>query len=196
MATMTTTKPDATGRNLITAEELLELHSKGIRGELIRGEFCETMSAGQEHGEVVFNLGIELGSFVKRGKLGRMMGSDSGVLLGREPDTVREPDIAFFASEKFQRGERVTGYSEVMPDLVVEVASPSDSRFGVFDKAQMWLWHGVRLVWTVYPNLRVIDVHRQDRSTVRLTEDDFLDGLDVLPGFTYAVKEVFESLDA
>ena len=196
MATMTTTKPDATGRNLITAEELLELHSKGVRGELIRGEFCETMSAGQEHGEVVFNLGIEVGSFVKRGKLGRMMGSDSGVLLGREPDTVREPDIAFFASEKFQRGERVTGYSEVVPDLVVEVASPSDSRLGVFDKAQMWLWHGVRLVWTVYPNLRVIDVHRQDRSTVRLTEDDFLDGLDVLPGFTYAVKEVFESLDA
>ena len=45
---MATTKP-----KLITADELPELYGKGVRGELIRGVLCETMAAGQEHGEIV-----------------------------------------------------------------------------------------------------------------------------------------------
>ena len=195
MATMTATKPKAAVRKLYTADDLLRLTAEGFRGELIRGELSETMSAGQEHGEVITNLVIDVGSHVRRHKLGRMTASDSGVWLGREPDTVREPDIAFFAAEKFERGERVTGYSEVVPDLVVEVVSPSDRPSAVHDKALMWLRHGVRLVWVVRPNLRTTDVYRAGEPILTLTEGDYLDGLDVLPGFTCAVSDVFESMD-
>ena len=60
-------------------------------------------------------------------RLGRLVASDSGVWLERDPDTVREPDIAFFSAEKVPPGVRVTGYSETVPDLMVEVHSPSDS---------------------------------------------------------------------
>ena len=52
---MTTTK-----RKLLTAEDLLELHAKGIKGELIRGVFCETVSAGIEHGEIAMNFAGEI----------------------------------------------------------------------------------------------------------------------------------------
>jgi hypothetical protein len=65
--------------------------------------------------------------FVDAQKLGRLVASDSGVWLERDPDTVREPDIVFFSAEKVPPGVRVTGYSETVPDLVVEVQSPSDS---------------------------------------------------------------------
>ena len=41
---------------LITADELLQLYSKGVRGDLIRGVFCETMPTGVEHGEIVAAL--------------------------------------------------------------------------------------------------------------------------------------------
>ena len=50
---------------LITADELLRLYSEGVRGELIRGVLSETMSMGREHGEIVVNLTIQLGNFVK-----------------------------------------------------------------------------------------------------------------------------------
>ncbi len=184
---MTTTE-----QKLLTADDLLRLDSQGVRGELIRGVLCETMPAGQQHGEIVMNLGGMLVIFVKPRKLGRLVGSDSGVWLERDPDTVREPDIAYFSAEKVPPGTLVTGYSQVPPDLVVEVRSPSDSRRAVNDKALMWLRYGVRLVWAVYPDTRTVEVHREGHKVIVLTEADTLDGLDVLPDFTCAVSEIFD----
>ena len=183
---MTTTKQE-----LLTADDLLRLYSQGVRGELIRGVLCKTMSVGQEHGEIVLNLGARLWIIVNAQKLGRLVASDSGVWLERDPDTVREPDIAFFSAEKVPPGVRVTGYSETVPDLVVEVHSPSDSMREVHDKARMWLSYGVRLVWVVHPDTRTIDVHHQEHRVSTLTETDALDGADVLPGFSCAVSDLF-----
>ncbi len=186
MTTTTTTEA-----RLFTADDLLRLYSEGVRGELIRGVLCETMATGIEHGRIVTTLVIELGNFVRSAALGTLVASDSGVWLERDPDTVREPDIAFFSAEKMPLNARITGYAEVAPDLVVEVASPSDSRREVHDKAHMWLNHGVRLVWVVQPETRTIEVYRPDEANATLAEDDWLDGLEVLPGFTCEVSAVF-----
>ena len=183
---MTTTKQE-----LLTADDLLRLYSQGVRGELIRGVLCKTMSVGQEHGETVVNLAALLWNFIRAQRLGRLVASDSGVWLERDPDTVREPDIAFFSAEKVPPGIRVTGYSETVPDLVGEVYSPSDSMREVHDKARMWLSYGVRLVWVVHPDTRTIDVHHQEHRVSTLTETDALDGADVLPGFSCAVSDLF-----
>ncbi len=181
------------GTKRLTAADLLRLYSEGVRGELIRGVLCETMPTGQEHGEIAANLTILLGMFVKPRKLGRLTTSDSGVWLERDPDTVREPDVAYFSSEKIPLGVRVPGYAEVVPDLVVEVVSPNDSLREVNDKALMWLSYGVRLVWVVNPSTRSVDVYREGRAASTLTENEALDGLDALPGFTCAVREVFDA---
>ena len=186
MTTTTTTEV-----RLLTAADLLRLCSEGARGELVRGVLCETMPTGHEHGKIVTNLVGELWAFVKPKRLGTLVASDSGVWLERDPDTVREPDIAFTSADKIGVDERVTGYAPVVPDLVVEVASPSDSRREVYDKAHMWLSHGVRLVWVVHPETRTIDVYRPGDAVAALGEQDALDGLDVLPGFTCNVSAVF-----
>ena len=185
---MTTTET-----SLLTAGDLLRLDSEGVRGELIRGVLCETMSTGELHGKIVTNLVIELGVFVKAGRLGTLLASDSGVWLERDPDTVREPHIAFTSAERLPLDAWNTGYSEVVPDLVVEVASPSDSRRELNDKAQMWLRYGVRLVWVVHPETRTVDVHRADGAAVTIGEDGSLDGLDVLPGFVCEVGAIFDA---
>ena len=184
---MTTTKT-----KLLTADDLLRLYSKGVRGELIRGVLCETMASGGEHGEIVMNLGMIVGNFVKPRRLGRLAGSDAGVHLERDPDTVREPDLAFISSQKLPLNVRNPGYYEVAPDLVVEIASPSDSRREVNDKARMWHSYGVPLVWAAYPEMRSVDVHGEDGSVVTLSENDTLDGGDVLPGFMCPVSEIFD----
>ena len=178
---------------LLTAADLLRLYGEGVRGELIRGVLHETMSTGLEHGEIAVNLSAELRNFVKPRRLGRLVTSDVGVWLERDPDTVREPDIAYFSTDTLPPGVRVTGYAEVSPDLVVEIASPSDSPREVNDKAWMWLSYGVRLVWVVQPETRTVDVHAPGRAVVKLDEGDTLDGVDVLPGFTCAVREVFDT---
>ena len=184
---MTTT----TEARLLTADDLLRLDSDGVRGELIRGVLCETMPTGQEHGEIAALLTAELVVFARARALGRVTTSDAGVWLERDPDTVREPDVAFFSAARVPPGVRVTGYSEVAPDLVVEIASPNDSRREVHDKAHMWLSHGVRLVWVVHPETRTVDVYQADGDAATLGEQDSLDGLDVLPGFACDVSAVF-----
>ena len=187
---MTTTEARSeTG--LLTAADLLRLDAEGVRGELIRGVLCETMAAGQRHGKIVMNLAIAVGAFIQQERLGTLVGSDSGVWLERDPDTVREPDIAFTSTERLPLGEDVAGYAEVIPDLVVEVASPSDSRRTVHDKARMWLSHGVRLVWVVHPEARAVDVYRPDHATLTISGEEALDGLDVLPGFSCPLEAVF-----
>ena len=192
MTTATATRPvPQTMRELLTADDLLRLSSDGVRGELIRGALSETMPTGREHGQIAGRLTVRLGSFVESRNLGVYTTSDSGVLLERDPDTVRETDIAFFSSEKSPPDERITGYAEVAPDLVVEIVSPTDRLVAVNDKALMWLRYGVRLVWVVRPEERLIDVHRDGHPVATLAESDALDGLDVLPGFSCPVREVF-----
>ena len=192
MTTATATRPaPKTARELLTADDLLRLSSDGVRGELIRGVLSETMPAGIRHGQIVVNLVILLGAFVKPKKLGVLVASDSGVWLERDPDTVREPDIAFFSAEKIPLDADIPGYAEVAPDLVVEIVSPNDRLTEVNDKALMWLRYGVRLVWVVRPEERLIDVHRDGHPVATLGESESLDGLDVLPGFSCPVREVF-----
>ena len=113
-------------------------------------------------------------------------------MLERSPDTVREPDIAFFTTEKIPPGVRVTGYYEEIPDLVVEVASPSDSVREVNDKAWMWLSYGTRLVWVLHPNRRRVDVHHLGGAVATLTNEETLSGGDVLPGFECSLADIFD----
>ena len=187
---MTTTEA-TTDTELLTGDDLMRLYSEGVRGELIRGVLCKTMPTGQRHGRIVARLVIRLGTFVEPRGLGTLVTSDSGVWLERDPDTVREPDIAFTSSARQALDEDVPGYAEVVPDLVVEVVSPSDREPRINDKARMWLSYGVRLVWVVRPETRTIDVHPADGPVTTLTASDSLDGGDVLPGFELDVSEVF-----
>ena len=179
--------------NLLTAENLLRLYGEGVRGELIRGVLRETMPSGQRHGKIAARLLILLGMFIEPRRLGTLVASDSGVLLERDPDTVREPDIAFTSIARLPADAVLDGYAEVIPDLVVELVSPGDRPRDLADKVAMWLSHGVRLVWVVRPASRAIEVHRSGAAVETLDEAATLSGNDVLPGFSCPVSAIFES---
>lgn len=182
-----------TTEKLLTADDLLDLYARGVRGELIRGVLYKTVAAGIEHGEIVINFAAELRMFVRPRRLGRVVGSDAGIRLEQNPDTVREPDIAFISAERLPLDRRVSGYAEVVPDLVVEVASPGDRTAAIHDKAQMWLRYGVRLVLIIYPNTRTILVLPAEGSAKTLSEDDILDCGEILSGFSCAVRDIFDT---
>ena len=181
-----------TAERPLTADDLLRMDADGLRGELIRGVFCETMPPGKIHAIVALKLGFLLMTFVFPRRLG-VVTSEIGVWIERGPDTVRAPDIAFFSIEKDPPGaETSRGYSTDVPDLAVEVRSPNDSLAYMREKALMWLRHGARMVWNVHPDTRTVDVYRRGHPTITLDEGDELGGYDVIPGFACGVSEVFE----
>ena len=181
------------GTEPITADQLLEMDAKGMRGELIRGVFCPTMATGVKHGEIVVNLVGYLREVVRPNRLGRMMASDSGVKIESNPDTVREPDIAYFSRERLPLDADVPGYAEIAPDLVVEVVSPSDSVREIAGKANMWINAGVQLVWVLWPETQMIEIYRPGQPVVTLAESDTLTAEDVLPQFSVPVSDIFNT---
>ena len=182
---MTTAK-----QGLLTAEDLLRLYSEGVKGELIRGALHETVAAGGEHGDIAGALIAEVRGYARPRRLGRVGGS--GIMLERDPDTVREPDVYYISAEKLPLDVEVAGYYEVVPDMVAEIISPSDRRGEFYEKVQMWLDFGVRLVPAVYPQTRTIAAHRPGHQPITLAYDDTLEGGDVIPGFRCPVRDIFD----
>jgi Uma2 family endonuclease len=71
------------------------------------------------------------------------------------------------------------------------VLSPDDRPGEVLAKIGDWLNAGVRLVWVVDPGRRKVRAYRQDGAESLLSEEDSIEGEDVLPGFSCPVRSVF-----
>ncbi len=177
---------------LMTADELLRLPDDGMRHELVRGELRTMPPSGYEHGQQTSIVDTFLRPYVKLNNLGDVVAGDVGFRLTTDPDTVRAPDVAFVSAERVRAVGRVTGFWPGAPDLVVEVIPPNDLYTEVEDKVAEWLEHGARLVCVVNPRRRTVARHRPGEAVVILTERDLLDGEDVVPGWTLAVRELFE----
>ena len=174
----------------MTADELLTLpRGDGRRYELIRGVLVEKMPVGLLHNIVVGFIYFALSQYVESTGYGETAPGDTGFRLERDPDTVRAPDVVWFAPGRLP--EDVEGFPELAPDLAVEVKSPGNSHPEMAAKAQMWLSYGSQKVWVADPPTVTITVYRPNAAPVTLGEDDVLDGGDLLPGFSIPVWRLF-----
>ena len=178
-------------KTLLTTDDLLQMSTMG-RAELIRGELVKMTPSGGEHGISTVTIGSLLLNFVKPRNLGRVFGAETGIIISRDPDTVRAADVAYMSNERLAQVEDLTKFLDVAPDLVVEVVSPTDRWSEVEEKVAEYLGIGVRLVWVLNPRARSVHIYRPSGEVRRIGEGDTLDGEDVLPGFAVAVKELFE----
>lgn len=174
---------------LITADELLLMPDDGYRYELVRGELTEKMPPpGREHGVTSSRFGTAIGNYADEHDHGTV-GDNHGYRLESDPDTVRAPDVAWFAPG--HPAETAEGYPERAPDLAVEIKSPSDTPRMVAERAQMWLDFGSKEVWYGDPETITVTRYRPGLQPEVLTEDDVLDGGDLLPGFSIEVWRLF-----
>ena len=82
----------------MTAEELLLMPKiDGRRFELIRGVLIERMPGGKSQGLVNSRIDAALSTYSDSNDYGDTLSADTGYWLDREPDTVRAPDVAWFA---------------------------------------------------------------------------------------------------
>jgi Uma2 family endonuclease len=187
-----------TQERYFTAEEFWDYcqlpENRNRRLELVEGEIREMTPAGGEHGEVAGGFFGFIWNFAREKGLGRVTAAETGFILYKNPnpdgkDTVRAPDVGFVSIER-ARDPLPAQFVPIVPDLVVEVVSPTDRAEDIEEKINLYLKYGVRLIWVAYSVTKTIVVHTPT-SIKRLTIGDTLDGGDVLPGFKLKISEIF-----
>ena len=162
--------------------------------EIVEGELIRMPGSGFDASKIAMLLGHYLLSFVLPSNLGDVTGPDGTYDLtrpGDPADTALVPDVAFVSAGRVMG--RMTGYPQIVPDLVAEVVSPSQYRPEMARKAALYIERGVRLVWIIWPSRQEVDVWRPSSPgapVATLSVADNLDGLDVLPGFTLPIRDL------
>jgi len=87
---------------------------------------------------------------------------------------------------------RSKGFARGVPDLAVEIFSPSDNVRQLMRKVKQYFAAGCHTVWIVYPERREINVLEASGADRLLTVEDTIDAPDLLPGFSVPVAELFE----
>jgi Uma2 family endonuclease len=175
---------------MLTAEEFqLMPDDESTQTELDEGEVIRIPWRSLEHGDLEVELLARMWEFARPRKLGRIYPGNTGFRLSN--NTVRCPDVAFVRQERVE-AIRSKGFARGVPDLAVEIFSPSDNVRQLMRKVKQYLAAGCHTVWIFYPErkeVQVIDAAGADRL---LTTDDTLDVPELLPGFTLQVGELFE----
>ncbi len=126
-----------------------------------------------------------LGNFVVDRDLGIIAGADGIIQLA--PGLVRIPDVSFVSWEKLP-GRRLSRQPipNLVPDLVVEVLSESNTPREMARKLDEYFSHGSQLVWLVDPETETITVYTARHQSVVLDTSAVLDGDVVLPYALYS----------
>jgi len=177
---------------LFTAEDLEAFTENEEKlYEVVDGVLMRNEGVGGRHGNMSFEIGYNLHAFTGPRRLGRVFGGDTRFILRRDPDLVLIPDIAFVRAARIPAEGVWERIIPIPPDFALEIASITDTAAAVRRKAALYLDHGVRLVWIVWPSQRSVSVLQLGQPEMMLHEGDELDGADVIPGFRLPVAEIF-----
>ena len=158
--------------------------------ELIDGTIVRKATGFQESRYALL-LGRLIDTFAEDHGLGIVTGADS--LTRVSPGQLREPDVSFFRWERFP-GHEVPEVAiiDTPPDLAVEVLSRKNTKAEIERKRRELFAAGTHLVWIMNPRQRTVEVWTDADTHSLLTEDDSLDGGEVLPGFHLPIREWIE----
>ena len=107
------------------------------------------------------------------------------------------PDVSVYLIERIPTkpsGEVADDFWEP-PDVAVEIASPGQSVQFLTNRAALLIENGVRIVVVVEPARRRVRVARPSQPIASYQGDDAVDLGDVLPGFSFVVRELFASIE-
>jgi len=187
-------RPSSPGVKL-TYDDFVRFPDDGQRHELIDGEHYVTPSPNIKHQTVSINLTVLIGSWLERNPLGRLFHAPLDVVFSNFD--VVEPDLLYLSNARAAEAltpQHVRG----VPELVIEIGSPSTRKRDETIKRRLYERAGVAEYWVVDPELDAIRVYRRDGDTFeRVTElsADAGDSLatPLLPGLVIQVSRVFQT---
>lgn len=160
--------------------------------ELVNGELVEMSPSNYPHGRLAGRIFRYLENYAEARQLGEAS-VEVGFYPANDRTTLLAPDVAFITTARLPDSNDYS-YIGFMPDLAVEIVSPSNTRAELNRKAMIFLENGTRLVWIVNPKdghaevLRSSDADGIEREVIGY--DGVLSGEDVLPGFELAVSDL------
>ncbi|MGC8641528.1 MAG: Uma2 family endonuclease [Isosphaeraceae bacterium] len=152
-------------------EKVIGSYETGIASVLIRvlAPFASTNRLGQVFSEMLFRINIA-------------------------KDLQRRPDLAFVSHARWPYNRRPPrgSFWDMVPDLAIEVVSPTNSAFQVQKKIHSYFEAGVVQVWVIYPDEKEVYVYASPTRITVLQVGQDIEGGDLLPGFRLPVANLFE----
>jgi len=157
--------------------------------EIVNGQPEEKEMGGARHGSVGARVIARFVVHVEAHDLGIVYGPDTTFKIG---ENERLPDVAFVSAARIPEEGEPDGIWPIAPDLAVEIISPNDLFEKVFSKVKEYFAAGVRQVWLISLEHKVVIIYHSPTQTTILTEDDELVSEELLPGFRCRVSELFQ----
>lgn len=166
--------------------------------EFVDGEIVPKMPTTALHNKIGKRVFIALLPYEQQ-RLGEAF-QEATFALTDNPQWVRGsriPDVMFVLQPKLEAFQRDIPDWEVkpyilIPDLAVEIVSPTDNYNEVVEKVERYLRDGVRVVWLINPQLRQVVVYRASSAFQEtLTDDATLREDELLPSFELSLAELF-----
>jgi Uma2 family endonuclease len=159
--------------------------------ELLAGRLVTFEPPPPEHGAVVLNFAKAIAAYLQKATDEKgYAGFETGLLVARDPDTVRRPPVSFFVTgDRF--AEVDSRLTETRPALVLEIASTNDRRRAMRDRAESYLAWGVRSVWvadSIEKNVHVLQTSRPPRI---FSGSQSIPGTPIFADFHIGADELF-----
>ena len=162
---------------------------------LIDGELFWDMAPGYRHGRLEILIGHFLLVYAEQNDLGEVTG-EVGYYPADDRHTLLAPDVAFLRKQAAPPDTHEK-FVPRMPDLAVEISSPSNTLTELRRKAAVYLANGTELVWLVLPERAGVEVWRANADGQPVSEfvaqDGSVTGERVLPGFKLDLQRLFPS---
>jgi Uma2 family endonuclease len=178
----------------LTAEQFAQQYMDVPFLELVRGEVIELMPGGLRHSGISGQAYYLIQTWCRHTHLGRGYTNEIGLITERGPDTVRGADVAYFSFQRLPAGREPPGFSEVPPNLIIEVVGKGQGWNAMLDKVAEYLGMGVDRVWILDPKAETIHLYGGDAEPTTLRLDAIVRDEAVLPGFAHRVAEFFEDI--
>jgi Uma2 family endonuclease len=163
------------------------------RYELLEGRIVMTPPAGWSHGTIESKIAELIGAYVRRRRLGITLGSSAGFDLP-SGDTV-EPDFSYVSAARL--AERPTSrpdqFLRAVPDLVVEILSPTTAKRDRIERKQIYERNGIDEYWIVDSRAKTVEVFSLGERGYGAAQT-FGSGYirsKVLPGLRVGVEKLF-----
>jgi Uma2 family endonuclease len=158
--------------------------------EVIDGQRVELPPMGAFEGSLASLLAFHINQFAEEAIGLAVVEVLFDLQIGRK----RRPDVAFVRYDRWPKRRRIPPGDAwvVIPNLAVEIVSPSNTHREIIDKITDYFRAGVQLVWVIDAAHAQVYVYTSPKQVQVLDEHDALDGADVIPGFQLSLSTLFD----
>jgi Uma2 family endonuclease len=164
--------------------------------EVIDGQIVESEPLGAYEAWIATELSGMLRTHTQQVPVGRVV-TETLFDLTRWVGKKRRPDVAFVSYERWPRKNRIpsTEAWDVVPNLAIEVVSPTNPANEILEKVAEYFQAGVELVWVVYPSRQQVYAYTTPTAVCIVSRDEELDAASVLPDFRLRLSELFDDTE-